>query len=93
MDTPRRVIRRPDGTEIALTGAEFNLIAVLAETPGRAFDCDTLTRRVLSRSESDDDRSIENLVGRVRRKLGEEGKRMIRTIRGRGYVFTGFPNR
>lgn len=93
VDNHRRVMRRPDGTDVALTGAEFNLIAVLAETPGRAFDRDTLARRVLSRFERDDDRSIDNLVARVRRKLGKDGQRIIRTIRGHGYAFTGFPNR
>ena len=92
MDTRRRVIRRPDGTEVALTGTEFNLIAILAEAPSRVLDRDTLTRRALCRSGSGGGRAIDNLIARLRRKLGADGQRMIRTIRGHGYAFTGFPS-
>ena len=90
LDLRRRMLARPDGTEIDLTSAEFDLLATLAETPGHAIDRDTLTQRVLHRAWHADDRSLDNLVVRLRRKLGAGGDKTIATIRGQGYAFTGF---
>ena len=86
-----RELRRGDGSLVPLTGAEFDLLAVLAEAPGQPVDRETLTKRVLRRPWRPDDRALDNLVMHLRRKLGAGGERAITAIRSQGYVFTGFP--
>ncbi|WP_439549758.1 response regulator transcription factor [Falsiroseomonas sp.] len=89
--TVERELRRADGSVVPLTGAEFDLLAVLAEAPGHPVDRETLTKRVLRRPWRPDDRALDNLVMHLRRKLGPGGERAITAIRSQGYVFTGFP--
>ncbi len=86
-----RELRRSDGSLVPLTGAEFDLLAVLAEVHGQPVDRETLTKRVLRRPWRPDDRALDNLVMHLRRKLGAGGERAITAIRSQGYVFTGFP--
>ncbi|MGG5810994.1 response regulator transcription factor [Falsiroseomonas sp. CW058] len=86
-----RELRRPDGSPVPLTAAEFDLLALLAELPGRPVDRDTLSQRVLRRGWRPDDRALDNLVMQLRRKVGEGGERMIAAVRSQGYAFTGFP--
>ena len=91
-ETDRRVFR-PDGSALALTSAEFELLALLARKPGTVHDRDSLTRTVLRRPYRPEDRSIDNLVSQVRQKIGPEGENVISTMRGVGYTFTRFPAR
>jgi DNA-binding response OmpR family regulator len=86
-----RELRRSDGSRVPLTAAEFDLLAVLVEMPGRAVDREALTRRVLRRPWRPEDRALDNLVLNLRRKLGPGGDRAVAAIRGQGYAFTGFP--
>jgi len=85
---------RIDGTDLALTTAEFALLALLVRNRGRV-----LTReRILDETRGLDwesyDRSIDVLVSRLRQKLGDDPKRpsFIRTVRGTGYIFIGGGN-
>lgn len=91
LNVGERRLTRPDGTEVPLTAAEFDLIAVLSEHAGRALDRDELTQKVLGRAWRPDDRALDNLVLHVRQKLGPGCERTIATVRNRGYVFTAFP--
>lgn len=91
LNVGERRLTRPDGTDVPLTAAEFDLIAVLAEHAGRALDRDELTQRVLGRPWRPDDRALDNLVLHVRQKLGPGCERTIATVRSRGYIFTSFP--
>jgi DNA-binding response OmpR family regulator len=86
-----RELRRPDGALVPLTAAEFDLLAMLVETPGRPVDRDTLSQRVLRRPWRADDRALDNLVLQLRKKVGEGAERMVTAIRSQGYAFTGFP--
>lgn len=88
--TTRRLIR-PSGEEVALTSAEFAFLAALIEVPGTPLDRDMLSEKVFQRRWRPDDRSLDNLVTRLRRKFGPGGDRTIATIRGQGYAFTTFP--
>ena len=80
-----------EGKDMALTGAEFELLALLVRNRGRI-----LTReRIMDETRGVDwdayDRSIDVLVSRLRQKLGDDAKRpaFIRTVRGTGYCFIG----
>lgn len=87
-----RGLVRPDGTPVSLTGAEFELLTQLIETPNRTISRDALARRVLGRAWRPEDRAVDTLVLRLRQKLGSGGERTIVTIRNQGYAFTAFPD-
>lgn len=87
-----RRLYRPDGSVVALTAAEFTLLALLAAQPGQPMDRDTLTQEVLRRPYRAEDRSLDNLVHQIRRKLGRRGAgEVITAVRNQGYAFSGFP--
>jgi DNA-binding response OmpR family regulator len=83
----RRVTRA--GEVVDLTGAEFSLLQLLISCPGTTLSRQELIPRVLSRQESGLDRSIDNLVSNLRKKLGpfSDGSERIRSVRGVGYVY------
>lgn len=90
-DPVARTLHRPDGSEVALTAAEFDLLAAVALQPGEPVTREALSRQVLGRPWRPDDRALDNLVLHLRKKLAPGGDRAIATIRNRGYVFTAFP--
>lgn len=84
-----RRLTSPDGATVALTNAEFNLLAAFLAAPQRVLSREQLLE--LSRLHNDEvyDRAIDVQVGRLRRKLTpDSGGSFIRTERGAGYVFT-----
>lgn len=90
-EAERRLLR-PDGSVVPLTAAEFTLLALMAARPGTPIDRDTLTREVLRRPYRVEDRSLDNLVHQIRRKLGRRGAgEVISAVRNQGYAFSGFP--
>lgn len=86
----RRQLLRPDGSECPLTTAEFDLMQLLLEHRGRAVDRDTIAEVVFHRPFRAEDRTVDNLVLRLRRKLGDTGQVAVKTVRGAGYMFVGF---
>ena len=88
----QRTLLRPNGTAVMLTTAEFDLLNVLVENRGQPMSREALLERVFKRRFSPLDRAIDNLVVRLRAKLGDSAQAptMIRTVRPIGYVFTGF---
>ncbi|CAH2601696.1 Response regulator transcription factor [Rhodovastum atsumiense] len=83
----------PDHCLVPLTSMEFDTLAYLHERAGETVAREDLFRAVLRRGFRPDDRAVDGLVSRIRLKLGAAtGQRnCIRSIRGVGYVFTGFP--
>jgi two-component system phosphate regulon response regulator OmpR len=79
----------PEGFEIPLAASEFELLRAFAESPGRALSRETLLELAHPRGEEHFDRSIDVRVTRIRRKLEAvpSRPRVIRTVRGIGYVF------
>jgi DNA-binding response OmpR family regulator len=88
LDLGRRSLTSATGEVVALTTYEFELLAALARRPGRPLSRDTMLGLVANRAWAPDDRSIDVLVGKLRRKLGDNprGPRLIKTVRGFGYV-------
>lgn len=74
------------GTELDLTPKEFELIALFARNPGRAFSRDYLLERIWGDDTYVTDRTVDTHVQRLRKKLGEEAD-LIRTVWGIGYKF------
>ncbi|CZT36776.1 response regulator transcription factor [Rhizobium sp. 9140] len=71
-----------------LTGAEFALLELLAETPNFPVTRSQILERLGSGTERYVDRNVDVLVLRLRRKIEQnpELPRYIKTRRGRGYV-------
>lgn len=76
------------GTTIALTTAEFDLLAALARRPGRVLSREQLLEIVKGDAEQTFDRAVDTQVSRLRTKLGAVagGESLIRTVRGVGYL-------
>jgi two-component system, OmpR family, response regulator len=83
------------GREVALTAMEFDLLKALVERPNQVLSRDELLTLTRKREWEPFDRSIDILIGRLRRKLEEGPARpsAIRTIRGAGYMFVPPVNR
>jgi DNA-binding response OmpR family regulator len=67
-----------------LSRSEFALLALLLRNPGRVFSRSYLLETLWNESSTGGDRSIDNIVLRLRKKLGEVGG-AIETIWGVGY--------
>jgi two-component system, OmpR family, response regulator len=81
----RRVVRE-DGKQVELTGAEFDLLHVFLDRPGRLLSRDQLLDLTQGRDRDPMDRSIDVLMSRLRRKLGETQRDPIfKTVRNGGY--------
>lgn len=78
-----------DGSEVALTPLEFELLVALARDPGIVLSRDQLMDRVWGYRDYAGGRVVDSHVARIRRKLGEDGNdpRFIRTVHGVGYAF------
>jgi DNA-binding response OmpR family regulator len=78
-----------DGTELALTTAEFNLLAAFARHPNRVLSRERLLELAHGRADEVFDRSIDIRVARIRRKVEQDpaNPQMIKTVRGAGYIF------
>lgn len=89
LDLEGRHLRDPAGQIRVLTAQEFNLLSILAQRPGRVLSRDQLLDFAANRDWTPYDRSIDVMIGKIRRKIGDTGPdhRVIRTIRGAGYMF------
>lgn len=90
LDLGRRELKAPDGSEIALTTGEFNLLAAFATHPGRVLNRDQLMDLTRGCQWEAIDRSIDAQVARLRRKIEPDPKHptLVKSVRGVGYVFT-----
>jgi DNA-binding response OmpR family regulator len=79
------------GTDLELTGAEFELLALLVRNRGRVLSRERIMDEIRGVDWDAFDRSIDVLVSRLRQKLGDDAKHpsFVRTIRGAGYSFIG----
>lgn len=89
LDLTQRELRRGAGA-IALTSGEFELLRIFVEQPDRVLDRDQLLDLLKGYERSPFDRSIDVQIARLRSKIEPDTKnpRFIRTVWGRGYMFT-----
>jgi DNA-binding response OmpR family regulator len=88
LDLRRRELSDPSGAVVEISGAEHDLLVSFLDNPQRVIGRDRLLELSRSRLGEASDRSVDVLVSRLRRKLGEESDSLIRTVRGQGYIFT-----
>lgn len=92
LDNIKRTLIRPDGVQVALSNAEFELLRVFLDRPGRALTRDQILDYLHGPNSENFDRAIDVQISRLRRKLNDGGAEdghdeIIRTIRGIGYMF------
>jgi two-component system, OmpR family, response regulator CpxR len=83
-------LKEQEKQEIELTGAEFDLLLLLVRAAGEVLSRDDLAQGALGRSVAPFDRSIDNHISSLRKKLGNklDGVERIRSVRGNGYVYS-----
>lgn len=79
-----------DDEDLGLTSGEFTLMRIFTERPNRVLSRDTLIDLIRGYERTPFDRSIDVRVTRLRSKIEEDSKepRYIRTVWGKGYLFT-----
>ena len=88
LDVTTRNVLAPDGLVVPLSGAEYRLLRVLLDHPQRVLARDQLLELANGREAIPFDRSIDVLVGRLRKRLRDDSREpeLIKTVRGEGYV-------
>ena len=80
-----------DEEAVDVTGAEFGILLLLVQSAGQIISREKLAKVALGRELGTFDRSVDNHVSNLRKKLGPlaEGVERIRSVRGSGYVYAG----
>jgi two-component system OmpR family response regulator len=84
-----RQLSTPSGMIVPLSNAEFRLLWTFIQRPRRVLTRDQLMDAARGQASTAFDRSIDLLVSRLRQKLDEDPRdpRLLKTIRGEGYLF------
>jgi two-component system OmpR family response regulator len=95
LDLDRRELVDEDGVVTPLSTGEFRLLAAFVEHPGRVLSREQLLDLTRGRAAAPFDRSVDNQVSRLRRKLERDPRNpiLIKTVWGGGYSFTAKPER
>ena len=90
LDLEARVLQDEDGVDHPLTTSEFNLLKAFADHPRRVLSRERLLDLANARDPDAFDRAIDVRITRIRKKVEPDPNhpRIIRTIRGAGYVFS-----
>jgi len=88
LDGSRRVLTDSGGEEIPLGTAEYRVLQALVSRPGIVLSRDQLLDITAGRSAQIFDRSIDNLVSRLRKRIERDPQhpQIIKTVWGDGYV-------
>ncbi|MCW0002001.1 response regulator [Pararhizobium sp. YC-54] len=89
-DLGRRELVSGDGLSMPLSAADFRLLVALTQRAGIVLSRDQLVDLTSGREPHAFDRSIDNQISRLRRKIEPDPEKpsVIQTVWGRGYVFT-----
>jgi len=90
LNVSRRELEDPEGTSVALSSGEFQLLCAFLKRPKMVLNRDQLMDLTTGRTPAVFDRSIDNQVSRLRRKIEADAKdpKLIKTVWGGGYMFT-----
>ncbi len=84
-----RELHDTDGNLVPLTTGEFDLLHMFVKSPRKVLSRDQIMDTLKGNEWLPNDRTIDNQVARLRKKLTLEGdQQLIKTVRGSGYLFT-----
>jgi two-component system OmpR family response regulator len=88
LDTVQRQLISASGVVTPLSGAEYRLLRIFLSHPNRVLTRDQLVDLTQGKEADPLDRSIDVQVSRLRHRLGDDSRepRLIKTVRGEGYV-------
>jgi len=88
LDIGLRHLVGSDGVAVPLSTGEFRLLQAMAENANRVMSRDRLMDVLSGREAGPFDRSVDVMIGRLRRRLGDDGREpeIIKTVRNEGYV-------
>lgn len=88
LDTVQRQLVSGSGVVTPLSGAEYRLLRIFLNHPNRVLNRDQLVDLTQGKEADPLDRSIDVQVSRLRHRLGDDSRepRLIKTVRGEGYV-------
>ena len=89
LDLDQRRLLAADGSEIEITAAEYDLLALFARHPNRPLNRDQIMEQAHNRGWDVFDRSIDLRVMRLRRKIesNPDKPEVLKTVRNVGYVY------
>nr|WP_269751161.1 response regulator transcription factor [Acuticoccus mangrovi] len=90
IDPVRRQVYDPQATRIAMTSAEFDLLYVFCQNPGRILSREELLRHTHAGLAGPIERSVDVHISRIRQKIEENPREpvLLKTVRLGGYLFT-----
>ena len=88
LDPLKRRLTDPEGAVVAISSAEFRLLKAFLDHPRQVLDRDRLLDMVQGREAHLFDRSVDNAISRLRRKVEPDraDPQLILTVRGGGYM-------
>jgi two-component system, OmpR family, response regulator len=90
LDLDARHLVDADGVVVPLSSGEFRMLKALAENPQRVMSRNQLLDVLAGRESGPFDRTIDVMISRLRRRLGDDGTELalIKTVRNEGYMLT-----
>lgn len=89
LDLDSYELTSPDGEPVNLTSHEFQLLSALVRHANRVLSREAILEIVADRDWTPDDRSVDVLVGKLRKKIEKNPRepQLIETVRTVGYKF------
>ena len=93
LDGRRRELLDENGVGVALSSGEYRLLCALLERPNLTLTREQLLDLTQGRDAAPFDRSVDNAIMRLRRKIEDDPRnpKIIKTVWGGGYVFAAPP--
>jgi two-component system OmpR family response regulator len=76
------------GQAVVLSNTEFKMLLVLAEAAGQVLSRDAILKKLRGIEFDGLDRSIDNVISRLRRRFDDVNSEKIKTVWGEGYLFS-----
>lgn len=90
LDMVAHELTSPSGRKVDLTSYEFQLLSTFVTHANRVLSRDQIMENIAGRDWNPSDRSVDVLVGKLRKKIEKDphDPSLIKTVRGAGYKFT-----
>ena len=87
LDPDQAELHRKDGVIVPLSTGELSILKVFLSNPGATLSRDDIMEQSRGRETLPFERTIDNMISRLRRKVEDDPKnpRLIKTVRGGGY--------
>lgn len=90
LDLDARYLIDAQGVVVPLSSGEFRLMKAFVENANRVLSRNVLMETLAGRDQGPFDRSVDVMISRLRRRLGDDGREpdLIKTLRNEGYILT-----